>query len=93
MQQFISLEISEKELFELTKQEKSFDAIYLCSAIVLEEYRRQGIASRLCEEAINSIQALHPITSLFVWAFTPEGETASDAISKRVNLPLLKRPN
>lgn len=47
MDQFLSDRISENELFKFTPIGIQYDAIYLCSAMVLEEYRRKGIAMKL----------------------------------------------
>ena len=43
MNDFLAKRITEKRLFELTPLGISYDAIYLCSALVLEEYRNKGI--------------------------------------------------
>lgn len=40
MNRFINSEISEKELFDLTPLDTAYEAVYQCSALVLEEYRR-----------------------------------------------------
>ena len=91
MNQFLNKEISEKELFVLTKHEKIFETIYLCSALVLEEYRRKGIAKELAVNAINSIKNTNNIKSLFVWSLSREGELAADKIAELGKLPLYKR--
>ena len=91
MDQFLSHSISEKELYEQTPLDASYEAIYLCSAMVLEEYRRKGIARQLTLKAIDSIRKDHPIKNLFVWSFTIEGDMTADTISQITSLPLLKR--
>ena len=91
MNKFLEKEISERQLFELTPLDSSYDALYLCSALVLEEYRRKGIAKRLTLDAIDNIRRDHPLTALFVWAFTKEGELACETISRLTMLPLYKR--
>src|SRR6185295_2130947 len=47
MHLFLREEITEKQLFEMTPLNTKYDALYLCSALVLEEYRRKGITMRL----------------------------------------------
>src|ERR1700752_2467308 len=42
MKRFVDCRITEKELLDLTPQNSDYDALYLCSAMVLEEYRGQG---------------------------------------------------
>jgi len=91
MHLFMEGKISEKELFESVKPEQKHEAIYLCSAMVLEEYRRKGIAKKLAVEAIESIRKEHDIQFLFVWAFSPEGLAGSEELSRLTGLPLLKK--
>ena len=90
MDQFLSHSISEKELYEQTPLDAAYEALYLCSAMVLEEYRRKGIARQLTLKAIDSIRKDHPIKNLFVWSFTIEGDKTADTISQMTSLPLLK---
>jgi len=91
MNRFVNKKISEQELLDLTKPDSTYEAIYLCSAMVLEEYRRQGMAKDLTLKAIESIRKKHPIKTLFVWPFTPEGDAGAKAIAKLAGLPLKKR--
>ena len=91
MQQFIQKEITEQQLFDLTPLNTTYKALYLCSAMVLPEFRHKGIAKQLSQRAIESIQKDHPIETLFVWAFSSEGDSLANNISATVQLPLLKR--
>lgn len=91
MLRFLEKEISEKELFDLTPEDAEYEALYLCSAIVLEEYRQRGIIKLLAVAAIDDIRTDHPLKSLFTWPFTREGDLASEAIAGMVSLPLYKR--
>jgi hypothetical protein len=91
MTQFIHKEISERELYELTPLHTKYEAIYLCSALLLEEFRGKGIAQRLGVKAIKNIKIDHPIKALFTWSFTKEGEKLSEKVSELVGLPLYKR--
>jgi GNAT superfamily N-acetyltransferase len=93
MYRFIHGEISEKHLFYLTKLEKKYDAIYLCSAMVLEEYRNKGIAKNLVLKAIEMIREHHTINALFVWSFSKEGDLGAETISNITSIPLYKRKN
>jgi predicted GNAT family acetyltransferase len=88
MEDFLINKISEKQLFELTPLNTAYDAIYLCSAMVLEEYRRKGMAQKLTKDATEEIRKLHPITSLFVWPFTNEGSLLAEKISTSIGLQL-----
>ena len=91
MNRFLEESISERELFELTPLDTPYKALYLCSAMVLEEYRRQGVAKRLVLSAIEEMKKDHPLSCLFVWAFSEEGNLAAEALSKLVAMPLYKR--
>ena len=91
MHQFIEGTISEKQLYELTPLNINYQAVYLCSAMVLEEYRRKGIAKRLTLQAIAAIRNDHPIQSLFVWTFSKEGFLSAEALAHETALPLLHR--
>jgi GNAT superfamily N-acetyltransferase len=93
MNRFLANEITEKELFNLTPLKALYDAIYLCSALVLEEYRRKGITKNLALEAIEKIRKKHLIKAAFVWAFSPEGDLAAETIARLAGLPLYKRIN
>jgi ribosomal protein S18 acetylase RimI-like enzyme len=65
MKQFIAEKIHEKELLKKTPLRTEYDAVYLCSALVLPEYRRRGLAKLLMCKAIKSIPKQHPIKFLF----------------------------
>ncbi len=91
MNRFLDKKISEKELFELTPQNIKYEALYLCSAMVLEECRRKGIAKRLALKAIEDIRKDNPIKALFVWAFSKEGDLGSENVAGLTSLPLHKK--
>jgi GNAT superfamily N-acetyltransferase len=91
MNKFLEQTITEKELFYQTPIGIQYEAIYLCSGMVLEEYRRKGIAKRLTIDAINKIRQDHPIQCLFMWPFTKEGDLAAEALAKATALPLFER--
>ena len=91
MRSFVQGNISEKDLFAMTMPGKQYDAIYLCSAMVLKEYRRKGFAKRLTLAAIDAIRKDHPIQALFVWAFSKAGDLGSENMAVLTSLPLYKR--
>ncbi len=91
MQKFLKKEISEKELFYQTPINVKYEALYLCSAMVLPEYRGKGIAKRLTVEAIKNISKEYSIQTLFVWPFSKEGEALATTIAAATALPLLTR--
>ena len=91
MNQFINKKISERELYELTPLNTKYEAIYLCSALLLEEFRGKGIAQTLGVRAIENIKIDHSIKALFFWSFSKEGEKLAEKVSELMNLPLFKR--
>jgi len=92
MEQFIEKQINEQELLDRTPVPGEYDAIYLCSALVLPEYREKGIARQLLLNAVKSIRADHPIQHLFYWAFSPAGKKLSASGAHELGLELLQRP-
>ncbi len=91
MQQFLDGKINESELLELSERDKNYETIYLCSALVLPEYRRKSLAKQLACDSIRAMQKEYPITSLFYWGFSKEGDALSHAIAKEVRLPIFAR--
>jgi GNAT superfamily N-acetyltransferase len=91
MNQFLENKINEQQLLDLTPKDHLYDAIYLCSAMVLKEYRRKGIAKKLSIEAIENIRKTHPIKALFTWAFSNEGELGAEHVAKITGLELWKK--
>jgi hypothetical protein len=91
MNRFLEKKISEKELYQLTPLHTKYEALYLCSAIALPEYRGRGIAKNLTIRAIESIQKDHPVKTLFVWPFTKQGDMLAEKLALSVGLPLKKR--
>jgi uncharacterized protein YdeI (YjbR/CyaY-like superfamily) len=92
MERFITREITEKELYELTSPNDKYEAIYLCSGLVLDEYRRKGIIKQLALKAIDDIRRDHPIRCLYNWAFTEEGDRVAERLAELTGLSLYKRP-
>jgi hypothetical protein len=92
MDRFVVEEISETELLNKTPLKGKYDALYLCSALVLPEWRKKGLATKVGVEAIKKIRADHPIKYLFTWNFSAEGASLADNAARHEGLPLLKRP-
>jgi hypothetical protein len=88
MEQFIAKTISERELLDRTSLHGPYDALYLCSALVLPEHRGMGFAKRQTMKAITAIRKEHPITSLFCWAFSVEGQNLAASVARESGLPL-----
>src|SRR4051812_18674907 len=52
MNKFLEKEISESQLLDLTPSAIKYDALYLCSAMTLPEYRHKGITKDLALDAM-----------------------------------------
>lgn len=91
MYEFLAKRIGEKQLLDLTPVNAKYEAIYLCSAMVLPEHRGKGIAKKLTLDAVNAICAKHPVEKLFVWPFSKEGEGLAESIAKACGKELLIR--
>ncbi|MFL5763391.1 MAG: GNAT family N-acetyltransferase [Bacteroidia bacterium] len=91
MKDFLDKKISEKELYDRTPLNEKYEAIYLCSGIVLPEYRRKGIAKRLTLHAIAEMSKQHTFKAIFEWPFTSEGNSGAESIARELSLPLYKR--
>jgi len=91
MNRFIAQEITERELFDSTTLQTPQEALYLCSAVVLPEHRRSGVAFNLCVSAIRSMQSDGNILCAFVWPFSDEGKTLASKIAKSCSIPLYSR--
>ncbi len=88
MNQFVETAISERELFDRTTASTPKETVYLCSAIVLPEHRRQGVAFNLSVAAIHAMQKDFSITDAFVWPFSEEGEALAVTIADACGLVL-----
>ncbi len=91
MNEFINKKITETEFLDRTKPGLMYDALYLCSAMTLPEFRGKGATKKIALEAIRSIRSLHPIKTLFVWNFSGEGAALANSIAQHEGLPLLER--
>ncbi|MBI3134545.1 MAG: hypothetical protein HYZ14_07680 [Bacteroidetes bacterium] len=91
MQKFLAGEIAENQLLEQTRPGEKYDCIYLCSVSTLPEKRSKGETKKLCLQQINAIRKDHAITSLYVWAFSKEGEQLADTLGKMSGLPVYKK--
>jgi len=91
MQRFLKSDISERQLLMETKPGDTYDAIYLCSAYVLPEFRRKGLAKKTAMEAIANMQKDHPIKALYYWPFSEDGKASAQALAKELGLPLYQK--
>ncbi len=81
---FLQKTITEKQLLDIATKEKKFDAIYLCAAFVLPEYRRMGYAKALLIEAIKNVFNGKDIP-LYGWIYSEEGRILLNSVSMELN--------
>ena len=91
MEQFLAGTITEKQLYERTPDKGPYEAVYLCSALVLEEHRGHGISKELTVEALQRIRRDHPVQVLFNWPFSLEGASVAQAVAVQTGLPMRVR--
>jgi len=91
MEEFIRGGINERELLERTPVDVPYDALYLCSALVLPERRGQGLARALTLDAIAAVRRDHPLKALFYWGFSGGGDALAASVARASGLPLHRR--
>jgi GNAT superfamily N-acetyltransferase len=91
MEEFVAGWMNERELLNATPPGIAYQAIYLCSALVLPEYRGKGTANRLLLEAVKAIRLDHPIEAVYYWAFSDAGKHLAESIARECGLPLFER--
>ena len=91
MNQFLSEQINERQLFDLTNKEDNNEVVYLCSAIVLPEFRNQGLALKLTIQAIEALQLSYPIRVALVWPFSDNGLRLAEKAAEACGLSLRAR--
>ena len=92
MRRFLHGKIDENALLDLTPVPGTYDALYLCSALVLPEYRNRELALKVSARAVEAIRRDHPIRVLFYWEFSTGGKALAEALAKKTGLPLYSRP-
>lgn len=91
MKAFLRGDVGERELFASTAPGDNFECVYLCSALVLPEYRGKGYSFSATVESLDAIRRDHPVTSLFVWEFSDAGRRLAESVARTLFLPLLFR--
>lgn len=92
MNAFVAGQMGETELLNKTPVGIQYQALYLCSALTLPEFRNQGLTKKIALEAIREIRKRHPIQHLFVWNFSKEGSWLANALALAEQIPLIERP-
>lgn len=91
MEEFLAGRIGERELLDQTPPGHAYEALYLCSALVLPEFRGRGLARKAVCDAVAVLRAAHPIRTLYFWGFSPEGVRLAASVARRTGLPVRQR--
>ncbi len=70
---FVNGTLTERQLFDQTEPAKRYDALYLCSMFTVPSRRRQGLATKLMVQAIQTAPVA-PDAMLLAWPMTIQGE-------------------
>jgi len=93
MYDFLSGKINENELLLKSIENKSYEAIYLCSTIIKKEYRKKRLTYKsnvlLIQSVIEKFQMKSPY--VFYWPFSEKGKNCAKKITGDLNLELLER--
>ncbi len=73
MNDFLEQRITEKELFNQT-QTGDNEALYICSAFTVPEFRGKGIAKVLLTEQTQAFLSDNPNMEVFTWIWSNEGD-------------------
>ncbi len=90
MNNFLHKKISERVLFEIAVKEKKHEALYLCSAFVLPEYRGRGYAKELIMKGIATLSQNKELP-LYCWIYSNEGKNLVDSLSKTLGKTIQNR--
>jgi hypothetical protein len=85
---FLKGEINERELLDMTKPQEQYEALYLCAAFTIPEYRRRGYVIEMLEEAIDSIPHTANV-KLFSWPYSKEGRLLVEKLSAVLGVKIL----
>jgi predicted GNAT superfamily acetyltransferase len=86
MEQFLSNEITEKELFWNTKKNPNYDAIYFCAMYVYPEYRSLSLAIKLIRKCIDPL--LKEGVCVFYDPYSSAGARIGDFMRKHVKFEI-----
>ncbi len=81
---------AQNEPNRIVNEYSQFTSVYLCSALVLPEFRGKGLAKKIVCDSIRAIQKDLPVEELFVWAFSMEGKELARNIALSTKLTLFE---
>lgn len=84
MDQFIKGEINEREMFDRSLPSHRYEAIYLCSAFTIPEYRKKGIAKVLMLQSIHEFQKTNPEIKIFAWVWSEDGKKLINSLDENI---------
>lgn len=90
-ERFLKNSITEKEMFDLTQKSDVYDALYVCSAVTMPKYRRQGVALNLLTTTIEKFVSRYPnpIDLIFAWPYSDEGMKLGKVLEVKISRPIV----
>lgn len=76
-EKFLKGEITERELLNKTEPQERYEALYLCAAFTVPEFRRKGYIIELGKEAIEAIPHIENVR-FFAWPVSKEGKLLAE---------------
>lgn len=92
MNLFLQGKITERELLFESRKIKSYNSIYLCSSIIIQEYRRFGLifeAGKILLKKIIEKNNFNPV--IFGWTFSEAGSNLLKKTAKHFNLEYFEK--
>ena len=90
MERFLTRQINEQQILDLTPQLPMYDAVYLLSAITVPEHRRRGLSFQLGLETLQLLP-ITPNAKLFAYPVSAEGAALTEKFAAFLNRPIATR--
>lgn len=82
--QFLDKEITERELFDTSTQNPSFESLYLFVVVTMPDYRKKGLGSSLMKYQIDYFKNKYKIKNFYAWALNNEGKSLIESLKRDI---------
>lgn len=82
--QFLAEEITERELFDKSAENPSFESLYLFAAVTVPNYRKKGLGSSLMKYQIDYFKKKYQIKDFYAWTLSKEGKALIKSLKRDV---------
>lgn len=90
MQQFLTGEMSEAELYKAALQSPDFACLYLMEVVVRPPYRGNGLGTGLFANQVQFFREVHQTKAFFTWVYSPEGGRLMHRLEKQLDITIHK---